>query len=66
MNDRYTFILNKRNKYLAFVLFIVKYDENDELIKNNIFNDKFDKNILRDTLPKWFYNKYMKIKKIDN
>lgn len=62
MNDRYTFILNKRNKYLAFVLFIVKYDENDELIKNDIFNDKFDKNILRDILPKWFYNKYMKTK----
>ena len=50
----------------ASLAFIVEYNKNDELINNDIFNIDFDKDILKDLLPDWFYEKYMITRKFDN
>lgn len=50
----------------ATIAFIVEYNENDELIKNDIFDKRFDTKIIKDMLPKWFYEKYMKNRNFDN
>ena len=48
------------------VAFIIEYSNNDEIIKNDIFNKSFDKEITKDILPEWFYEKYMKDRSFDN
>ena len=50
----------------ATIAFIIEYNENDELIKNDIFDKRFDTKIIKDMLPKWFYEKYMKNRNFDN
>lgn len=46
--------------------FIIEFDDKDKLIENDIFNINFDKKVLKDLLPKWFYEKYMKNRNFDN
>ena len=46
--------------------FIIEFNDNDQLIKNDIFKESFDKKVLKNILPKWFYKKYMKNRKFDN
>lgn len=65
-NQEQRFIPNDVIDNEATVAFIVEYNENDELVKNDIFNENFDQNILKDILPKWFYKKYMKNRNFDN
>ena len=36
------------------------------IIKNDIFNVSFDNKIIKDILPKWFYERYMKNRNFDN
>jgi hypothetical protein len=65
-NQEQRFVPNDVVDNEATVAFIVEFIENDELIKNDIFNTSFDSNVLKDILPKWFYKKYMKTKNFDN
>ncbi len=46
--------------------FIVGFDDDDKLIENDIFNTSFDKKILENILPIWFYKKYMENRTFDN
>ena len=36
------------------------------MIQNDIFNTNFDNKIIRNILPAWFYQKYMKNRNFDN
>ena len=57
------------NKYLnnATMAFIVRInDENRKLFKNDIFSTQFDKKIIKQLVPKWFYKKYMENRTFDN
>jgi len=65
-NQEQRFVPNDVVDNEATVAFIVEFNENDELIKNDIFSASFDEDILKDILPKWFYKKYMKTKNFDN
>ena len=47
--------------------FIVRInDENRKLFKNDIFSTQFDKKIIKQLVPKWFYKKYMENRTFDN
>lgn len=65
-NQEQRFVPNDVVDNETTIAFIVEFVENDELIKNDIFNTSFDSNVLKDILPKWFYKKYMKTKNFDN
>lgn len=65
-NQEQRFIPNDIVDNDATVAFIVEFNENDELINNDIFCEKFDKKVIKDILPKWFFNKYMKKRCFDN
>lgn len=65
-NQEQRFVPNDIVDTEVTVAFIVEFNENDELIKNDIFSASFDNNILKDILPNWFYKKYMKTKNFDN
>ena len=65
-NQEQRFVPNDIVDNEVTVAFIVEFNENNELIKNDIFSESFDNNILKDILPKWFYEKYMKTRKFDN
>lgn len=65
-NQEQRFVPNDVVDNEATVAFIIEFNEEDELIKNDIFNTSFDNKILKDILPKWFYEKYMKNRNFDN
>ena len=65
-NQEQRFIPNDVVENEITVAFIVEYHKDDELIKNDIFNKSFDNKVLKDILPKWFYEKYMKTGNFDN
>ena len=65
-NQEQRFLPNDIIENDASLAFIVEYNKNDELINNDIFNIDFDKDILKDLLPDWFYEKYMITRKFDN
>jgi len=47
--------------------FIVRInDKNKNLFKNDIFFVEFEQKILKQIVPKWFYNKYMVNRTFDN
>ena len=57
------------NKYLnnATMAFIVSINnKNKDLFKNDIFSIHFDKKIIKQIVPKWFYKKYMENRTFDN
>lgn len=57
------------NKYLnnATMAFIIRInDKNKDLFKNDIFSVQFDKKIIKQIVPKWFYKKYMENRTFDN
>lgn len=65
-NQEQRFVPNDIVENGSTVAFIVEFDNNDELIKNDIFNKSFDGEIIKDILPEWFYEKHMKNSSFDN
>ena len=52
------------NSTMAFIFRENNHTEN--YLKNDIFNFEFDKKILKQLVPKWFYKKYMLTRNFDN
>ena len=65
-NQEQRFLPNDYIDNDADLAFVIEYNNNDKLIENDIFNPSFDKKILKNILPKWFYEKYMKNRTFDN
>ena len=65
-NQEQRFLPNDYIDNDADLAFIIEFDNNDKLIDNDIFNVNFDKKILKNILPKWFYKKYMENRNFDN
>ena len=65
-NQEQRFIPNDIIENEATVAFIIEYKDNEPLIQNDIFNTNFDDKIIRNILPAWFYQKYMKNRNFDN
>ena len=65
-NQEQRFVPNDIVENESTVAFIIEFNNNDELIKNDIFNVNFDDEIIKDLLPEWFYDKYMKNRNFDN
>lgn len=65
-NQEQRFIPNDIVENAAKVAFIIEYNNNDKLIKNDIFNQEFSNQIIKDILPEWFYEKYLKNRTFDN
>ncbi len=65
-NQEQRFVPNDIVENESTVAFIIEFNNNDELIKNDIFNVDFDDEIIKDILPEWFYDKYMKNRNFDN
>ena len=65
-NQEQRFVPNDIVDGEATVAFILTFNEEDELLQNDVFNDNFDKSITKDLLPRWFYRKYLKNKNFDN
>lgn len=65
-NQEQRFVPNDIIDNEATVAFIIEFTNDDELIKNDIFNKEFNQKTLQDLLPKWFYKKYMKNRNFDN
>lgn len=65
-NQEQRFIPNDIVENAATVAFIIKYNNNNKLIKNDIFNQEFSNQIIKDILPEWFYEKYLKNRTFDN
>ena len=65
-NQEQRFIPNDIIENESTVAFIVEFKENDKLIKNDIFDEMFDVEIIKDILPEWFYDKYIKTRNFDN
>ena len=57
---------NELNNNECSVSFIVKYSNDDLLIKNDIFNTHFSKEISRKILPSWYFEKYIVNRDFDN
>lgn len=64
-NQEQRFLPNEFNNN-PDIAFIIQFDDDNKLIKNDIFDEKFDKQILKNIFPKWFYKKYMITRKFDN
>lgn len=65
-NQEQRFVPNDVIENEATVAFIVEYNNNDKLIQNDIFNKNLSTKIVKDILPKWFYEKYMLNRSFDN
>ena len=65
-NQEQRFVPNDIVENDATVAFIIEYNKDNQLIKNDIFNFDFDNEIIEDILPNWFYEKYMKNRCFDN
>lgn len=65
-NQEQRFLPNNynNNSTMAFILRLNSI--NEKLLKNDIFEENFDQKILKQIVPKWFYNKYMKNRNFDN
>lgn len=65
-NQEQRFLPNELNNNECSVAFIVKYSNDDLLIKNDIFNIHFSKEISREILPSWYFEKYIVNRDFDN
>ena len=65
-SEEQRFIPNDIVENAAKGAFIIEYNNNDKLIKNDIFNQEFSNQIIKDILPEWFYEKYLKNRTFDN
>ncbi len=65
-NQEQRFLPNELNNNECSVSFIVKYSNDDLLIKNDIFNTHFSKEISREILPSWYFEKYIVNRDFDN
>ena len=65
-NQEQRFVPNDIVNNESTVAFIVSYNKCNKLITNDIFDVNFDKKIVKDLLPKWFYKKYMINRNFDN
>ena len=64
-NQEQRFLPNNYNNNATMAFIIKENDSNKELLKNDIFSTCFDKKILKDILPKWFYKKYLITRNFD-
>ena len=65
-NQEQRFLPNNYNNN-STMAFILKLDDiNAKLLKNDIFEVNFDQKILKQIVPRWFYNKYMHTRNFDN
>ena len=48
------------------IAFVIQFDDDNKLIKNDTFHENFDRQVLKNIYPKWFYKKYMITRKFDN
>lgn len=65
-NQEQRFVPNDIVENDTTVAFIIEYNNNEQLIKNDIFNIDFSNQIIKDLLPEWFYEKYLKNRTFDN
>ena len=65
-NQEQRFLPNELNNNECSVSFIVKYSNDDLLIKNDIFNTHFSKEISREILPSWYFEKYIVNRDFEN
>lgn len=65
-NQEQRFVPNDIVENDTNIAFIIEYNDNDQLIKNDIFNIEFSSQIIKDILPDWFYVKYLKNRTFDN
>lgn len=65
-NQEQRFLPNELNNNECSVSFIAKYSNDDLLIKNDIFNTRFSKEISRKILPSWYFEKYIVNRDFDN
>jgi hypothetical protein len=66
-NQEQRFLPNDNVENDSTLAFIIECDENDnKIIKNDIFDEDFNDKILKDILPNWYYKKYMITRKFDN
>ncbi len=65
-NQEQRFLPNELNNNECSVAFIVRYSDDDLLIKNDIFNINFSKKINKEILPDWYFEKYIVNREFDN
>lgn len=65
-NQEQRFVPNIYNKNSTMAFIVKETEENKDLINNDIFSENFDKSILKNILPKWFYKKYFITRNFDN
>lgn len=65
-NQEQRFVPNHYNKNSTMAFIIKEIKENESLFINDIFSNSFDKSILKNILPRWFYKKYLINKNYDN
>lgn len=65
-NQEQRFLPNNYNNNSTMAFIIRMNDKNETLLKNDIFSSDFNQKILKQIVPKWFYNKYMVNRNFDN
>ena len=65
-NQEQRFLPNNYNSNSTMAFILRLNDENEKLLKNDIFEVNFDKKILKQIVPKWFYEKHMRNRNFDN
>lgn len=67
-NQEQRFIPNNYIDNGSNFAFIIRNDSENKarLLVNDIFDINFDQNILKDIVPQWFYEKYLKERNFDN
>lgn len=65
-NHEQRFLPNNYNNNSTMAFIVRMNDKNENLLKNDIFSIDFNQKILKQIVPKWFYNKYMANRNFDN
>lgn len=65
-NQEQRFLPNKYNNNSTMAFIFSENSQTEKYLKNDIFNIRFDKKVIKQIVPKWFYKKYMLTRKFDN
>ena len=65
-NQEQRFLPNDYNNNATMAFIFKENIQTEAYLKNDIFNINFDKKVLKQMLPKWFYKKYMITRNFDN
>lgn len=65
-NQEQRFLPNNYNSNSTMAFIFRENNHTENYLKNDIFNVEFDKKILKQLVPKWFYKKYMLTRNFDN